>query len=185
MNHKLAPALCLDLDGTVRRSKSGETFIKNYEDIEIMPGIERIVRRYRELGWLICGITNQGGVAFGYKKPSEVMHEVDETARLMRKAAGVDIFHVIKACYQHPEGSVEPYCHRSLLRKPDIGMLALIEVELFGVGYVIDWDKSLFVGDRPEDLECAQRAGIRFRGIDDFLTQPHIFEIGESSPLLS
>jgi histidinol phosphatase-like enzyme len=37
---KVKPALVLDFDGTIRRSKSGETFIKNFQDIELMPGID-------------------------------------------------------------------------------------------------------------------------------------------------
>ena len=41
----------------------------------------------------------------------------------------------------------------------------------------IDWDKSLFVGDRPEDEQCANNAGIPFRYIDNFLNEPHTFEV--------
>jgi histidinol phosphatase-like enzyme len=57
----LRPALCLDFDGTIRKSKSG-TFIKDEKDIELMPGIEKIIWMYRNMGFLIIGISNQGGV---------------------------------------------------------------------------------------------------------------------------
>lgn len=77
-------------------------------------------------------------------------------------------FHIVKQCYHHPQGKVEPYNHRSLLRKPDIGMLAIAEVDAYKAGVVVDWDNSLFVGDRPEDEECAKRAGIRFIWADEF-----------------
>ena len=33
---KVVPALCLDFDGTIRRSKSGQTFIQNFQDIELI-----------------------------------------------------------------------------------------------------------------------------------------------------
>lgn len=42
-SHKVSPALCLDFDGTIRRSKSGKTFIQNFKDIELMPNIENII----------------------------------------------------------------------------------------------------------------------------------------------
>lgn len=77
------------------------------------------------------------------------------------------------------KGKVEPFNHRSLGRKPDIGLLFEMESDSYTAGYIVDWDNSLFVGDRPEDEECAERAGISFRHIDHFLTQPHTFEIPE------
>lgn len=75
------------------------------------------------------------------------------------------------------KGKAEPYNMRSLCRKPDIGMLVVMEGECWNQGYIVDWDKSLFVGDRPEDKECANRAGMKFRHIDSFLNEPHIFEV--------
>lgn len=170
---KAAPALCLDMDGTVRRSKSGQTFIKNFQDIELMPGIESLIWRYRGIGWLIFGISNQAGVAHGFKLPMEIEAEMDSTLKLFNK----NPFHSVQYCYHDGKGKIEPYNHRSLGRKPDIGMLYIMEVDAWKAGYVVDWDNSLFVGDRLEDEECAKRAGIRFRHIDSFLNEPHTFTI--------
>jgi len=172
-SHKVVPALCLDFDGTVRRSKSGQTFIKNFQDIEIIPNVERLIWKYREMGYLILGISNQAGVAHGFKLPIEIELEMDTTLNLFKK----NPFHLAKFCYHDGKGKIEPYCHRSLLRKPDIGMLAIMEMEAYNEGYVIDWDKSLFVGDRPEDEQCAKNAGISFRHINSFLNEPHEFTI--------
>jgi histidinol phosphatase-like enzyme len=41
-------------------------------------------------------------------------------------------------------------------------MLVQYEMEYFSQGIIIDWDNSIFVGDRPEDEECARRADIEF-----------------------
>lgn len=172
-NMKVVPALCLDFDGTIRRSASGKTFIENSRDIELMPGIENLIWRYRNMGWLVLGISNQAGVAHGFKLPMEVELEMDVTLKQFKN----NPFHIVKFCYHDGKGKIEPYNHRSLLRKPDIGMLAIMENEAFNNGYVIDWDNSLFVGDRPEDEECAKRAGIKFRHIDSFLNEPHYFVI--------
>jgi D-glycero-D-manno-heptose 1,7-bisphosphate phosphatase len=170
---KVKPALCLDFDGTIRRSKSGATFIKNFEDIELMPGIEKIIWRYRNMGWLIFGISNQAGVAHGFKLPMEIEAEMNATFKLFSE----NPFHNVQYCYHDGKGKIEPYNHRSLGRKPDIGMLYTMEIEAWNAGFVVDWDKSLLVGDRPEDEECAKRAAIKFRHIDSFLNEPHEFTI--------
>lgn len=172
LNVKLTPALCLDLDGTVRRSKTGG-FIKDEDDIELMEGIEKIIWLYRNMGYLIFGVSNQGGVAHGHKRPSHIEKEVDKTVSLFER----NPFHAIKSCYHMEDGKVEPYNHRSLCRKPDIGMLAIIEHEVWKYGYMVDWDKSIMVGDRPEDEELAKNARIKFFHIDTFLSMPHSFNV--------
>ena len=170
---KLVPALCLDFDGTIRRSKSGKVFINDPNDIELMPNIEKLIWKYRGMGYLIFGISNQAGVAHGFKFSAQIEEEMNATLKLFNQ----NPFHIVKWCYHDGKGSIEPYNHRSLLRKPDIGMLALMEHEAWNTGYIVDWDNSLFVGDRPEDEQCAKNAGIAFRHIDNFLNEPHIFEI--------
>lgn len=161
---KVAPALCLDLDETVRYSKKGE-FINKPEDVALYDGVEERIWQYRDEGYLIFGITNQGGVAFGYKTPPENDAELDAMIALFERG---NPFHIIKVCFHHEKGTVEPYKHRSLLRKPAIGMLALCEVEAYEAGYIVDWENSLFVGDRPEDEQCAINAGISFQWANDF-----------------
>jgi histidinol phosphatase-like enzyme len=126
------------------------------------------------MNWLILGISNQAGVAWGFKTASEVNAELAATFELFGEH---NPFHLVKLCYHDGNGKVFPYNYRSLLRKPDIGMLALMEVEAFSAGFVIDWGKSLFVGDRKEDHECANRAGIKFIHIDQFLTMPHEIQL--------
>jgi D-glycero-D-manno-heptose 1,7-bisphosphate phosphatase len=164
----LKPALCLDLDGTIRYSMSGK-FINEPGDIELFDGVERTLWHWRKgLGYLILGISNQGGVAFGFKTPRDVEKELEATARLFHE----NPFHMVKMCYHHAEGKVEPYNTRSMLRKPDTGMLVLCEYECFENGYMIDWANSLFVGDRPEDQECARNANIAFQWAWDFFGRP-------------
>ena len=155
--HFLQPALFLDFDGTIRYSKTGK-LINKIEDIVLFPDVEEKLWEYREKGYLILGITNQGGVAFGFKKPETMEKELQATLDLFSN----NPFHDVKTCFHHEKGHVEPYNHRSLLRKPDIGMLVQYEMEYFSQGIIIDWDNSIFVGDRPEDEECARRADIEF-----------------------
>lgn len=169
---ELKPALCLDFDGTIRKSKSG-TFIKDETDIELIPGIEKIIWIYRNMGYLIIGISNQGGVSFGHKSTIGISNELDATLGLFKN----NPFHIVKMCYHMEGGSVYPFNTRSLLRKPDIGMLAIAEFDAWNNGFMIDWDKSIFVGDRDEDKKCAENARIRFHHIDEFLSMPHEFKV--------
>lgn len=169
----LMPALCLDFDGTVRRTKSGEPFISNVNEIELMPNIEKVIWIYRRMGFLIFGVSNQGGVAHGYKTPQDVELEMKKTLELFTN----NPFHAVKFCFHEEDGDTYPYNHKSLLRKPNIGMLALLEYEAFQYGRIVDWSRSLFVGDREEDELCAKNAGVEFQHIGDFLKKPHQFEV--------
>jgi D-glycero-D-manno-heptose 1,7-bisphosphate phosphatase len=169
---KLTPALLLDWDGTIRRSKSDSSFIKSPDDIELIPGMEERIMAFKAAGWLIIGISNQGGVAHGFKSPMDNDKEMMATFALYKKTP----FDIVKMCYHMEDGNTEPYNHRSLLRKPDIGMLAIAEYESFQHGFIIDWDRSLFVGDRREDQACAYNAKIEFIMADKFVELP--LEIG-------
>ena len=169
VSYKIAPALCLDLDGTIRHSANGE-FINHPDDVRLFNDVEEKLWKYKNDGYIILGISNQAGVAYGFKTKFSSMDEIQRTAELFHR----NPFDIIRCCYNHQEGKVEPFNHRSLLRKPDIGMLAFCEVEAFDSGIVIDWNKSLFVGDRPEDEECAKNAGIDFVSANEFFDRPEV-----------
>jgi D-glycero-D-manno-heptose 1,7-bisphosphate phosphatase len=168
--------LCLDLDGTVRRSKSGKTFIEGPDDVEIIPGMKELIWNYRDQDYMVYGITNQGGVAMGFKTYNEMAEEIYKTENLLRKEPFEHCFHSIMACCMHADGQVPEYSYRSLCRKPYIGMLVQIEDRILEVGDLPDWDNSLFVGDRPEDEQCAKSAGIPFMWAHDFLKQASLTE---------
>lgn len=166
-NFKVRPALCLDLDGTVRYSISG-AFINKVEDMRLFDDAEPTLWDYRDKGWLVFGVSNQAGVAHGFKSAAENDLEIEAMFALFKR----NPFHIVKCCYHDGKGKVAPYNHRSLLRKPDYGMLALCEVEAFQAGYIVDWENSLMVGDRPEDEQMAQSAGIKFEWEYQFFSRP-------------
>lgn len=167
--------LCLDLDGTVRRSKSGKTFIEGPDDIEIIPGMYELIWKYNDEGWLVIYVTNQGGVAHGFKTEEQARDEIDSTLVLLERedkqqgrfAPCWDYF----LCPYQQGGKEEAYSFRSLARKPGYGMLMIAEQALLEEEFIPDWDNSLFVGDRPEDEECAKAAGIPFMWAHDFVKQ--------------
>lgn len=166
----IVPVLVLDIDGTVIRNKNGGEFINWAEEVELFPGAEKKIWEYRERGYLILGISNQGGVAHGHQSYPQVSQKFDA----MLAAFDKNPFHLVKFCCFDPAGTVYPYDIRSLCRKPDYGLLAIAENEFYDAGYRVDWDNSLFVGDRLEDAECARLAHIPFDHADHFFERdPH------------
>ena len=160
-----SPALCLDLDGTVRFNREQPEGIINHPDqVAVYPDVERKVREYRDRGYLIVGISNQGGVAYGYKTAEGVDAEMAATLACFER----DPFHIIKVSFHCEGGTVGPYAYRSLQRKPKYGMLALVEAEAFEAGIVVDWKHSLFVGSGNADRQCAKAAGIEYVDANEF-----------------
>lgn len=160
----LRPALCLDLDGTVRGSRSGAKYgPATPDDVVLLPNTEPTVARYKAAGWAVVGVSNQGVVAFGTK----TVTEVEAILAATRAAFQVDPFDIVLMSYAHPD-AVGMWGARSLCRKPGTGMLGAAEILAQQGGWMIDWKHSIFVGDRPEDAGCAAGAGVTFMGADDF-----------------
>jgi len=159
------PALCLDLDGTVRGSKSGSTYgCVSADDVELLPNTEVILARFRKAGYFIVGVTNQGPVGKGTR--TELESEAIQHAT--RAAFKADPFHLVLAAYGYQGGDTPGRNVRSLHRKPSYGMLARAETLAMDWGVTIDWDRSQFVGDMGSDMMCAVDAGVRFHWAKDF-----------------
>jgi histidinol phosphatase-like enzyme len=171
-NIRLKPALCIDWNSTIRRSKSGATTIKDLGDIELIPGVEGILWRYKEMDYCIIALGNEND--HGYKPPFEIQRELDVTMALFSN----NPLDLVNLSFCGAKEAPEPFNHRSLCRFPDYGMLSMAEFNAFHVkGVIIDWSKSLLVGDRPEHEQCAKNAGVAFRTTHSFFNEPHTFEL--------
>lgn len=159
------PVLVLDLDGTVRHSKSGK-FINSPEDVAIYYPAPSRIHEYVNEGYAIAALTNQAGVAHGFTTEAEVQAGIERTVKLINDAIDPDEpwfkFDAVHVAFADAEGSVSEYQYRTLGRKPYTGGLYMIEIQLFQKGIIADWDNSIFVGDRPEDRACAAAADISF-----------------------
>lgn len=164
----IRPALICDLDGTIRETISGQPFIDHPRDLKLIEGVAEQLDRFYKAGYVIYGATNQGGVAYGYKTLELAKEENQKTMDLIKEALGYQPVTKMFFCPFMLKGTISEFSFRSLLRKPEIGMLAVCEMDALLSGVVIDWNTSIMVGDREEDEYCADNAKIRFIHAKDF-----------------
>ncbi|MBI3961906.1 MAG: HAD-IIIA family hydrolase [Deinococcus sp.] len=157
----MARALFLDFDGTVRTTISGKLPPKRPERIVILSDVPPVLALWREAGYLLIGVTNQGGVAFGFHGEAEARATTQATVRLLN-------LHAAYYCPYHPEGTVRAYAIHHPNRKPAPGMAFTAALD-----WGLDLLRSAMVGDSAEDEAFAQAAGIgRYYYRDQFFGQP-------------
>ncbi len=168
--------LLIDLDGTVRKSKSGATFIAHPQDQELIQGVEEAIARYSE-EWVLVGVTNQGGVAAGHKSLVEAIAEQQYTLDLTERLACILFCPDFegKDCWVVRRDGREVYKignPDNNFRKPGHGMLRYAARWAWNYrgGYATDSiDEQLMIGDRLEDELAAQAANVPFMWASDWL----------------
>lgn len=155
--------LFLDLDGTVRRTKSGATFINDLYDQELIPGVEDAIARYHD--WVIVGVTNQGGVAS--KSISDCIAEQYRTLELLPSMERIYFCPHVQECWLVTRKDVDKLIESTPrdYRKPETGMIDIALLYLKKPP-----TKILMVGDHTEDEQCAKNAGIEFIWAEDWRT---------------
>ena len=164
------PVLYLDIDGTVRQGKDDELgkFVNSPEDVHVFPEAIELMRRWKEGGGRIIGITNQGGVALGIISMADVAANLQETHNQAEQ-----MFDRIMICPHHPDAA-DPNMARCWCRKPGTGLV--VEAALWmspRYDEIYPPYMSLFVGDREEDRLCAERASIDFTWAKDWRAGAH------------
>lgn len=181
-------ALFIDLDGTIRETISGDKFINNPQDQQLISGVEEAIKRYEN--YLIFGITNQGGVAYGFKSIKDTIIEQQITLDLVpqmrlilfcpdkegkelymvsrdNRGVKIDFEAQSKPCPEAEYFGEESYPlaipDYDSFRKPGIGMIQYL-LDTF----TINLEESLMVGDLESDRECAVKAGCEFMWADEW-----------------
>lgn len=139
-------AIFLDRDGVINREKG--SYITNVADFEILPTSLNAIKIFKEKGYLLFVITNQGGIAKGLYTHADLQAMHDKMVNEF-KAIGVE-FTEIYYCPHHPD-----YMN-CICRKPDSSML-----ERAIAKYNIDVTKSIMIGDRERDYEAAGKVGLK------------------------
>jgi len=145
-------ALLLDYDGTLRECVGGnEKFPTSIDQIEIKPKRLETLKRYRDMGYLLLGVSNQSGIAKGELTSEEAVKLFDYT----NKQLGIDIEY---SFCPHRSAPLSCYC-----RKPMPGMFIS-----FMRKYKLDPSQCLMVGDMTSDKTFATRSGIQYVDQADF-----------------
>jgi D-glycero-D-manno-heptose 1,7-bisphosphate phosphatase len=171
--HKI---LILDLDGTVRKTLSGERFINYAMDQQLIEGVYGTLEIWKEKGYRIFGCTNQGGVVSGYKDHRSVYVEQLVTMELCTGMMEGIIYCPTKGdCaiyipYSDP-GRKQWICNKGRsYRKPAPGMLeAIIEDICYMNWELIPRDEVFFVGDMDSDKQAAACLNMNFIDAEDWI----------------
>jgi D-glycero-D-manno-heptose 1,7-bisphosphate phosphatase len=162
---KRVPVLYLDLDGTVRQGRDDALgrFVNGPDDVVVFPEAIDLMARWKASGGRIIGVSNQGGIALGLVSYEQVQAAMVETQRQAEY-----LFDKIAWCMHHPKAE-DPEMARCWCRKPSPGLLieaSMVLAKHYGEMYPPYM--GLFVGDRPEDEECARLAGLDFKWAADW-----------------
>jgi len=144
-------AVFLDRDGTMIHEVG---YLGRYEDVRWFPWTMDAVRLLNRAGYLVCVVTNQGGIGLGLFDETFVrgLHaSLDATLR--DSGATVDGWFL---CPHHPRAVVEGLQTPCECRKPARGM-----IDQACARWDIDLARSWVVGDRDVDVQMAAAVGAR------------------------
>ncbi len=152
--------LCLDVDGTLGKPKSGGDFRQTADDWDFFPGVVERCQGLVAEGVKIVLASNQGGVCFPWSQftEAEITAQLEETARIVGAIAAL-------VCCSIPNTKALPqyYNPNDPRRKPNPGMI-LEAMELAEVSP----EETCMVGDRPEDEAAAKASGVAFQWASKF-----------------
>ncbi len=144
-------AVILWCDGVLRRSRSGLRTPSSADDVEVIAGRGELLRRYRDEGWKVLGLSWHPEIADETMTASEV---VAGFAR-MQEHLGVTID--IEYC-PHAAGPPACWCRKPL---PGLGVVLIHRHQL-------DPSRCFYVGSGPQDPGFARRLGFAYQTADEF-----------------
>jgi D-glycero-D-manno-heptose 1,7-bisphosphate phosphatase len=143
-------ALFLDRDGVINVDHD---YVYRIENVEFIPGIFDLVHTARDAAYKIIIVTNQSGIGRGYYTEAQ-FHVLMQWMRQRFEERGGRI-DGIYFCPFHPDHGVGDYKQESNFRKPGPGMLLQAQKD-----HDLDLARSIFIGDKPSDMEAGKRAGV-------------------------
>ena len=136
------PFVFLDRDGTLLHDPG---YLHKVEDYQPIAGVIEALRELIQAGFALAIATNQSGIGRGYFSEPDFQRF---QAHLTQDFAAQGVrFAATLFCPHLPDANCG-------CRKPAPGMLERAQPEL-----EVDLERSWMVGDKPEDMEFARRAG--------------------------
>jgi len=140
------PAVFMDRDGTLIQEAH---YLADPDDVHLIPGTARALRRLRAAGYALVLVTNQSGIDRGLYTEDDY-HAVAARLNELLSQAGVPVDGTYYCCH-HPDHSGPCDC-----RKPGTGMYEQAAREL-GLDPAASW----YVGDKVTDVLPAGALGGR------------------------
>jgi D-glycero-D-manno-heptose 1,7-bisphosphate phosphatase len=134
--------LFLDRDGVINHDPGDYTM--SLEEFVILPDVPKAIKLASDKGYKIVIITNQGGIAKGFYTHDEV-HRIHSYLR--------DEVPEIDGIFYSPH---HPDYSNSLTRKPE-SLLMERAIHRFKA----DVSRSVMIGDRDRDIQCASKVGVK------------------------
>lgn len=158
--------LFADLDGTLIKTKSGETFPKGIWDMEFRFEVLDAIKKLQPDYVLI--VSNQGGIEIGYVDAHDFQSKGEYIGRAIREYCGCECY----SNYCETNNVADPY------RKPNIGMLSHLTERYVGDDFDYIKSVSLMIGDASgkegqfsnTDKKTADNFGIDYMDVDDFVS---------------
>ncbi|KTS27309.1 D-glycero-beta-D-manno-heptose 1,7-bisphosphate 7-phosphatase [Pantoea sp. BS_8] len=144
------PAIFLDRDGTLNVDHG---YVHEIDHFQFIDGVIEALQQLKKMGFALVVVTNQSGIARGTFSEDQFM-QLTEWMDWSLADRDVDL-DGIYFCPHHPDATVEAYRQQCDCRKPQPGMLLAAQEELH-----IDMAASYMVGDKLEDMQAAQAAGV-------------------------
>lgn len=157
--------LFADLDGTIIKTKSGETFPKGIWDMEFRFEVLDAIKKMQPLALLI--VSNQGGVESGFVLLENFQSKMEYVGRAISEYCNCK-------CYAE-------YCitndKNDPCRKPNAKMLEHLTESYIGDDFDYIKSKSLMIGDASgkegqwsdTDKKTAENFGCDYMDVEDFV----------------
>jgi D-glycero-D-manno-heptose 1,7-bisphosphate phosphatase len=151
MTQALRPAVFLDRDGTMIHETG---YLSRLQDVHWYPGTMDGIRLLNRAGYLVCVVTNQGGIGLGLFDEAFVrMVHASMDAEIVASGGVIAGWYF---CPHHPNAAIEALKTPCDCRKPG---RAMIDAACRDHG--IDLARSWIIGDRDVDVRMAHAVGAR------------------------
>jgi len=130
-------AIFLDRDGVINKNTH---YVNCVKDFKILPGVSDALKLFKQAGYKIFVVTNQGGIAKGFLTESDLYKIHDYMLEKLPEIDGIDF------CRDYD----------SFDRKPNPGMIYYL-----AHNHHIFTSESWMIGDMATDIEAGIRAGCK------------------------
>jgi histidinol-phosphate phosphatase family protein len=147
--------LLLDVDGTLRTTRSGEIYPRQPDDVQLLPGRREALLPWVEQGYRLFFVSNQSGVASGQVSREAVDACFQRTVELL----GLPVSEI--AVCPHPAFPAGCFCRKPM---PGLGIYLKQRHNLAS-------EHLAMVGDMDSDAEFATALGAKYYSAEKFFRE--------------